>query len=558
MKKFLVIITACVMILTAFAGCGTKSVSSLPNVSSVPTVPIQPQSQISVVSEVSSVVSTPASVVSEVSKTSSVVSSKISSAVSSSKTSSVVPSQPQVITGSTDLFNYEITAIGITITKYKGTKTEVTVPAVIDGKTVVAVGANAFAGTAVISVAIENGIASIGDKAFSGCTALEFVSVPATVAAISLSSFDGSTKARIAAPSGCAAATFAANSGITATYPYQIDNGIYKFEVYDTYVVILSCKSGDAEITVPTTLYGKTVTVINTQTFVNLPALTKVTLPQNLTALLTRAFVGCTALQTVVFPASIIRIGDNAVENCPNVKFDAPDNTVAQDYALRYLPTAFVRTGTGEGFNYNVYTNQVKITAYIGTASSVIIPNRIENLPVTGIETGAFLNNTFITSVTMSDKIYSIGKEVFSGCLLLNSVHLSNALTEITERLFYNCIALSSVNIPTKITVVDNYAFYRCSITSVMLPSTVLRIGDSAFYECSRMTYIPLGDALAEIGSYSFAQCSSLYSITLPRSLLSFGDTTFSGCTSLRIYAYTGSAAATILTNLSIAYTALA
>ena len=541
------------MMFTAFAGCATKTASS------VPTVSIQPQPEVSVVSEVSSVASVPESVVSEVSEAPSVPSSlETSSVETSSKTSSAASSAPQVITGSTDLFNYEITESGIVITKYKGTQTDVTVPASIDGKTVISVGANAFAGTSVVSVSLESGISSVGDKAFAGCAALEFVSVPSTVSAIALNSFEGSSKARIAAPSGSAAATFAANAGIAASYPYQIDNGIYKFEVYDSYAVILSCKSTDAEITMPSVLYGKTVTVVNTQTFFNLPSLTKVTLPQNLTAVLTRAFVGCTALQTVVFPASVISIGENVFDNCPNAKIEAPDNSVAQEYALRYLPAVFVRTGTGDGFNYSVYTNQVKITAYIGTASTVTIPNSIENLPVTAIESDAFLNNLTVTSVTMSDKIYSIGKGAFSGCLLLSSIHLSNAVTVIPEQLFYNCIVLSSVNIPSKITAVSNYAFYRSAVTSVVLPSTVKQIGDSAFYECSKMTYISLGDGLTAIGDYSFAACSALTSITLPRSLQSLGINTFSGCTVIHIYAYTGSTAATLLTNQSIAYTALA
>jgi len=280
-----------------------------------------------------------------------------------------------VTTGSTDLFNYEVTNSVITITKYKGTKTDVTVPAAIDSKAVGAVGANAFAGTAVVSVSLESGITSIGGKAFSGCAALEFVSIPATVAAIAVNAFEGSSKARIAAPSGCTAAAFAANAGIAAAYPYEIDDGVYQFEVYDNYAVILTCKSAETEITVPTVLYGKTVTVINSQAFVNLTSLTKVTLPENLTALLAHAFVGCTALQTVVFPASVINIGEKAFDNCPNVKFEAPENSYAAEYSLQYLPAEYVRSGSGNGFNYNVYTNQVKITAYVGTSTAVTIPN---------------------------------------------------------------------------------------------------------------------------------------------------------------------------------------
>ncbi|HPF56339.1 MAG TPA: leucine-rich repeat protein, partial [Clostridiales bacterium] len=481
-----------------------------------------------------------------------------SSAQTSSETSSAVSSQPATTTGSTDLFTYEITDSVITITKYKGALTDVIVPAVIDSKTVGAIGASAFAGTGVVSVSIESGIASVGEKAFSNCTALEFISVPASVTSIAADAFEGSANARIAAPSGSAGANLAATLSIAATYPYEIDNGIYQFEVYDSYAVILACKSTEAEITVPTTLYGKTVTVINSEAFKNLTSLTKVTLPENLTALLSHAFIGCTALQTVVFPAGVITIGEDAFDNCPNVKIEAPADSYAEEYSLRYLPATFVRNASADGFNYAVYTNQVKITAYIGTATAVTVPTRLENLPVTAIETKAFINNMNVTSIAMSDKIYAIGSEAFSGCTALTSIHLSNALCEIPDKLFYNCTSLATVNIPSKLTDIGDSAFYRCAITSVALPSTVKTIGDSAFYECSKLTTVSISEGLINIGNYAFSSCSVLTSIILPRSLQYLGTNAFSGCTVIHIYAYTGSAAASMLTAMSIPFTALA
>ncbi len=550
MKKVFVSAIVFVMIFTAF-GCGEKPGFS--EISSVPAVSIVPQSQIPVES------SSLPSAASEPSVSPSIPASQAaSSAETSSKTSSAVSSQPPVTTGSTDLFTYEVSNNAVTITKYKGAAPDVTVPAAIDAKAVVAVGANAFTGTAVTSISLENGIAAVGEKAFSGCSALEFISIPASVTAIASNAFEGSSKARVAAPGGSVASTFAANAGIAAVYPYQIDNGVYRFEVYDTYAVILACKSSEAEITVPTTLYGKTVTVINSQAFVNLTALTKVTLPENLTAMLTRAFVGCTALASVVFPVSVISIGENAFDNCPKVSIAAPQNSYAEDYSLRNLPAVFVRNGTVEGFNYAVYTNQVKITAYIGTSAAVTVPTHIENLPVTGIESGAFINNTTVTSVMMSDKLHTIGSDVFSGCTNLTSIHLSNGFGEISDRLFYNCTALVAVNIPSKITEIGDYAFYRCAITGVSLPITVKKIGDYAFGECAKLTAIHVGEGLLEIGSYSFGQCGALAAITLPKSLQSLVATAFSGCTTLQIFAYTDSTAATLLTSMAIPFTALA
>ena len=54
----------------------------------------------------------------------------------------------------------------ITITGYKGTATDVVIPAQINGKPVVAIGEEAFADNDLTSVTIPNSVTSIGERAF--------------------------------------------------------------------------------------------------------------------------------------------------------------------------------------------------------------------------------------------------------------------------------------------------------------------------------------------------------------------------------------------------------
>ena len=65
----------------------------------------------------------------------------------------------------------------VTITKYTGTETAVTVPETIAKLPVTVIGSNAFAGNTVMTtVAIPDSVTALNGASFRGCTALETVS----------------------------------------------------------------------------------------------------------------------------------------------------------------------------------------------------------------------------------------------------------------------------------------------------------------------------------------------------------------------------------------------
>ena len=68
---------------------------------------------------------------------------------------------------------------GVSVDKYLGADESVTVPEMIDGKNVTAVGISAFENNKTIkSVTIPSSVKSVSSSAFSGCSALESVSLP--------------------------------------------------------------------------------------------------------------------------------------------------------------------------------------------------------------------------------------------------------------------------------------------------------------------------------------------------------------------------------------------
>ncbi len=79
-------------------------------------------------------------------------------------------------------YSYEIQNEKIVITGYNGTSTQLTIPAEIDGKSVVKIENNAFKDNKnLASVTISEGVKDIGDSAFENCTNLSTITLPTTI-----------------------------------------------------------------------------------------------------------------------------------------------------------------------------------------------------------------------------------------------------------------------------------------------------------------------------------------------------------------------------------------
>ena len=81
----------------------------------------------------------------------------------------------------------------LTITKYSGTNLNVVIPSVINGKTVTAIGNDAFDSRGLTSVVIPNSITSIGARAFRLTTKLTSIVIPNSVTRIGEAAFQGSS-----------------------------------------------------------------------------------------------------------------------------------------------------------------------------------------------------------------------------------------------------------------------------------------------------------------------------------------------------------------------------
>ena len=111
-------------------------------------------------------------------------------------------------------------------------------------------------------------------------------------------------------------------------------------------------------------------------------------------------------------------------------------NTVA--YTTAYA------TGQLDDLLYSINDGQVIITGYEGSNKGVIIPNTIENLPVTAIGKDAFKDCTYLSEITLPNTLVSIGWSAFSGCVSLESINITNNVTSIESYAFSNYTSLTN------------------------------------------------------------------------------------------------------------------
>ena len=161
-------------------------------------------------------------------------------------------------------------------------------------------------------------------------------------------------------------------------------------------------------------------------------------------------------------------------------------------------------------FSYVTNNGSIVITAYNGLGGAVTIPSRINDLPVTGIASSVFKQNSSLTSVTIPDTVTSIGNSAFDSCALLTQITIPDSVTNIGTRAFQVCF----------------------SVTNIIIGNGVLSIGDSAFFGESALKELVLGTNLISIGGHAFESCS-FTSIKVPDSVTSMGGAVFQLCSHL-------------------------
>ena len=213
--------------------------------------------------------------------------------------------------------------------------------------------------TTIKTAVIEEGVTSIGDRAFRECSNLSSITIPDDVTSI----------------------------------------GEYAFQY---------CSSLRS-ITIP-----DGVTSIGDGAFRNCSSLSSITIPKDVTSIGGSAFYGCSSLSSITIPEGVTSIGDSAFEGCSSLRsITIPDGVTSIDACAFYGCSSLGSITIPEG------VTSIGDSAFRGCSSlsSITIPEG-----VTSIGNWTFSRCSSLSSITLPDGVTSIGDSAFYQCSSLRKV----------------------------------------------------------------------------------------------------------------------------------------
>ena len=455
-------------------------------------------------------------------------------------------------------FEYTVLADGIEIVGCTSQAGDIIVPAEIDGFPVRSIGDSSFYGCYDLkTVVIPEGVTSIGDYAFRW-SYLESITIPDSVVSIGNEAFYA---LRVITPCGSYASVIYPESDLQIVHDWDADW---------TIDVAASCTENGSK----------------SHHCSHCDEMTDVTVIDAIGHDYSTEWI------TDVEPTCTTEGSKSHI--CVNCG-DKKDVTVIESNG-HYFEGEVCSVCNGESeFEYIVNGGYVEITGYVGQSENVVIPSKINGMPVQRIGDYAFESYNNITSIMIPDSVKSIGYGAFYNCYYLTGVYITDlaAWCEIdfeerdsnplafANNLYIDGVLSTDLVIPEGVTAIKQYAFFNTSLTSVIIPDSVTSIDYYAFCECVSLTSITIPDSVTNIdgaafcnmgyindssnrendvlyidnhligaksslsGEYTirdgtktivacaFDGCDSLTSITIPDSVTSIGWSAFSNCDAL-------------------------
>ena len=177
-------------------------------------------------------------------------------------------------------------------------------------------------------------------------------------------------------------------------------------------------------------------------------------------------------------------------------------------------------------------------------ATSVEIPEAVDEKPITRVLEEAFANCDKISSFDLPYSITQIDDRAFSGCDSLIGITLPFTAETLGVELFRDCVRLERVIMPSSMKVLPEGTFAGCeNLKSVTLPDSLESIGDGALDGCVSLKEFVIPKGIKVIPEGMFSECRSLETVTIPADVREIGAKAFAGCERLEAIVYQGTEA---------------
>ena len=213
----------------------------------------------------------------------------------------------------------------------------------------------------------------------------------------------------------------------------------------------------------------------------------------------------------------------------PNIQESSPS-----DYPLIH--------GDLNDYELRLAKNGWFIKKFIGfDKSNFTIPNRIDDLEIVGIDSGAYQGCRQIERLNISEGIEEIKSGAFKRCINIRTVFLPTSLKYLgsdwhnRESGVFENTKITAIEIPSNVEQIGPYAFYGCSeLCEVSLPDKIEVIPENAFSGCRKLSHIALPKNLKAISNWAFKDCGKFDVIRIPYGTKYIGYGAFGGYTSVK------------------------
>ncbi len=284
------------------------------------------------------------------------------------------------------------------------------------------------------------------------------------------------------------------------------------------------------------------------QMYIGDDTITKIVIPEGVTAIESYAFAKLTALEEVQLPASLIRIGLGAFYGCEKLK------TINLENVKFINEEAFAGCALEE----------IKLDSVVAIGNYTFKDCKLNyvELPLSSqsLGIGAFYNNDALTDVKFKAPKIKIGTYAFAECSALRKIDINAAV--LAAYAFYNCEKLADVTIGKDVTVIGEYAFARTNVAAFKLATgSALKLensgahllkGEELIMVAPMSTTKTVETSATSIAAGAFAGNGKIYRLIAPN-VTTVGAYAFADCpilefvemdnvTTIGAYAFAGTA----------------